>query len=777
MRANTLLATASAVLLTTALALERPRIYFPRRTNPGLLNSAPSLVDDIVDDIDGGFVTTIIISSTILVPPSGATTKPLPHIDALGLSSSPSSTATTSDSSTDLLSSQNAPVPQDSTHMSPGGGLVDQTTSLLGGTLTSHDPTSPTYAAATSSASSADSTAALTTDDDGLGGFLTSLLALGPEPTATAPTSSSPPDGDGVKGLLTSLLDVDSQPMTSSAGSPNAAITSSAAAPYSSTTSDADDDLFSLGGMLTNILGTATTSSAIPTTPYSATVSTSPDGDFLSDILSDVLGAPTPTSNSNTHGTSPTTTTSVHDIDDILTSLLGSPTATGAPPLSLNSTVANPTKVPVVYVTTSAPFGGSVSLTATGTAPTFAPPVSANHTVVFSSSFVSTSLPSSKVTPTSTPTSTDPLEPTSLQPTEQITSLRATATITDSQLWLPTSLIIEQTSPTLVPTQVLAPTTAQTLPSNLPQFLTPSTGGQSDQPPDTTLIQIAFKYAFNYEFLCENPFAAVQIFTYLPLALSQGEDMPLGRITIKSLVPSSAFNGLDYIMTKALVYFPTEGVPILRQDIRLPNAPLYSNPNDLIRNLTSTIDSSIDILTGEPWGYGPDESASSTPSSDSGNGTGGGVGSEDNNDDATPQDRARTVGFVVGGIAFAGVYGAGMFVVARRYKRKKQSHQRASSVGGGAGISSYRDSPVRFSTPEMAPSPDMTQGSGMRSAPISRDFSSYSGVQAGVVVASPVGGGRDSHGSGRTGLSMANGSMRSAWISAPVAAENSLGWS
>ena len=67
----------------------------------------------------------------------------------------------------------------------------------------------------------------------------------------------------------------------------------------------------------------------------------------------------------------------------------------------------------------------------------------------------------------------------------------------------------------------------------------------------------------------------------------------------------------------------------------------------------------------------------------------------------------------------------------------------------------------------------------MGGALLSRDFTGYGAVTGAAVAGGAVAsgaGGRDSHGSGRTGRSAANNSSRTAYISAPVAAENSLGW-
>ncbi|RDA88719.1 hypothetical protein CP532_4071 [Ophiocordyceps camponoti-leonardi (nom. inval.)] len=111
-------------------------------------------------------------------------------------------------------------------------------------------------------------------------------------------------------------------------------------------------------------------------------------------------------------------------------------------------------------------------------------------------------------------------------------------------------------------------------------------------------------------------------------------------------------------------------------------------------------------------------------------------------------EKLKTMGMSMGIVSAGVVYGAVMFIIARRYKRKKQTHRRSSSVSN-----SQNSSEMRYTG---GASPALMGG-----ALPSRDYFSYRPE------------GRDSHGSGRSGM---GNSGRTANISAPVAAENSLGW-
>ncbi|PFH58716.1 hypothetical protein XA68_13314 [Ophiocordyceps unilateralis] len=129
-------------------------------------------------------------------------------------------------------------------------------------------------------------------------------------------------------------------------------------------------------------------------------------------------------------------------------------------------------------------------------------------------------------------------------------------------------------------------------------------------------------------------------------------------------------------------------------------------------------------------------------------GSNGDVQNAPNPGNQTEKEKLTTMGVAFGVVGAGFMYGAAMFIIARRYKRKRQTHRRSSSVSNSQDSSEMQQAG--------GASPPLMGG-----ALPSRDYFSY-GAE-----------GRDSRGSGRSG--MAN-SGRTANISAPVAAENSLGW-
>jgi hypothetical protein len=310
-------------------------------------------------------------------------------------------------------------------------------------------------------------------------------------------------------------------------------------------------------------------------------------------------------------------------------------------------------------------------------------------------------------------------------------------------------MIVEQSSPASTPTEVLAPTTTAVLPSNLPKVISPNDPGKVEQPEDSTQLQIGFLYTLNYDFISKNTKAAAQVFALLPQALAYAGGFDASKIKMKKLVPMNTLNTMGYFTTLAMFYYPTSMVETLRIDMKVPNSALYNNPDLLIYNLTAQINSAIDIIPGpdtdDPNATGGGSSATSTAQ------PGGDIVNPPSSDQQSPIQKGTTVGITLGAFSVAVAYGAAMFIVARRYKRKRQAHQRTSSVTHGT----HGSSSMQYTG---TGSPAMMGG-----ALLSRDFSSYGGVA----------GGRDSHGSGRSG---AGNSARTAYISAPVAAENSLGW-
>jgi hypothetical protein len=477
----------------------------------------------------------------------------------------------------------------------------------------------------------------------------------------------------------------------------------------------------------------------------------------------------------------------------------GEPQTTGAPePTDVNT--EDPTEAPTVAPTATGdaseePTGNATEPatkpidTATGSAPTELPatqtdaetngtateePTSPATGVETESAPVATDgAETSAAVPTVTdeqpslqPTSQPPVEtetqpqtqpepaPTTLVPTaaDPITSIRPTATLTNTNNWLPTTIMFEPTSVPAAPTQATETSTSTGLPANIPRVILPNDPNKPI-PEGSRAIQIGFLFPFNYKFLARNTVAAAQLFKYLPKGLADAGGFSKDRILIEKIVPMDTQSQWGYITALAKIHYPENMLDSLQADLMTPNSLLYNNDLEIVRNLTSVINNKIDIFGNTDNGASSD----SGDSDDSGSGGNDGFGNSGEGD-KTAKQKATTAGIAVGAVGLSVMYGAAMFLVARRYKRKKQlGHRRASSIG-----SSQRSSEMQYNGNG---SPALMGG-----ALMSRDFSSY-GAQGEHAPVRP--GGRDSHGSGRSGM---GNSARTAFISAPVAAENSLGW-
>jgi len=206
---------------------------------------------------------------------------------------------------------------------------------------------------------------------------------------------------------------------------------------------------------------------------------------------------------------------------------------------------------------------------------------------------------------------------------------------------------------------------------------------------------------------------------------------------MSTLKPYDTTRSLGFITTLALFYMPTDKYPQLLPQMNNPPDLLWNNKNSTINALTSLINTAIPLLAGPlPVDGSPTQSGSPSSTATGGYGDDGPMGKGES------QPVNATSAYIATGAIFgAFAYGAAMFFVARRYRNKRMSHQRASSVPSA----SHRNSASPMGPAWMSGA----RGPG-RSTP----------------------GGRDSRGSGSS-----NGrSVRTAQISAPVMAENSLGW-
>ena len=277
------------------------------------------------------------------------------------------------------------------------------------------------------------------------------------------------------------------------------------------------------------------------------------------------------------------------------------------------------------------------------------------------------------------------------------------------------------------------------LPTGVPLVLYPTTG-PAKQPENTVLIQIGFLYPLNYDFVWRHQESRDQIFHYLPQGISYGLGIDLSNVTMQTLRAWDTTQDLHYVTTLALAWIPSGLVDTLSLALHTPSDKFYNNPDASVKTLCSMINNAIPVRADDSTGSGTStDSPSALPSNRGGAPVGGDIGS-------SPPVKASSVGIGVGVVCGAAAYGAAMFFVARRYKKRRQSHMR---------------SPSMYSSPVMSHAgPDPAAGAAL-----------MSGAMGGERSVSPYYDRAESRGSGRSG-----GSSGRQQISAPVMAENSLGW-
>lgn len=237
----------------------------------------------------------------------------------------------------------------------------------------------------------------------------------------------------------------------------------------------------------------------------------------------------------------------------------------------------------------------------------------------------------------------------------------------------------------------------------MPQVIAPS-GGTPSVPEDSTLVQIGFSYALNYQFVVDNPLSAAQIFQYLPEGLGYGLSVNLSDITVSSLQPYESSTA-GYIVTVAMAYIPSETYSTLDAYIHTPSSILFNPPDASVAALMNLIDPSIPLIpgqttsatgsTGGGTGSGTGSSGSGGSGS-SGSGSGGsgsgGSGSGTSPDSgsidsgtstSTPTASSKTAGIAVGVVAGACAYAGAMFLLAKRHQKKKKEGLRLSGSDNG----------------------------------------------------------------------------------------------
>lgn len=250
--------------------------------------------------------------------------------------------------------------------------------------------------------------------------------------------------------------------------------------------------------------------------------------------------------------------------------------------------------------------------------------------------------------------------------------------------------------------------------------------------------QVCFKWPLNYPFVSAND-GGKQIFHYLPQAIADGLGIPIGEVKNMGLKPldTTAYQG--FITTLALFTIPSDLQDTLAVMLRNPAAKFWHNTDSTVNDLTSQINTACPLPAAGGESNAPNEAANPAATPGGGAGDGGAIGG-----DIGASRKVNSTSAIVASSAIVGAfaYGAAMFFVARRYRNKRIAHQRASSVP---------------STSRMT----------------------YGSIPGGAAAwMHGARNGRMTPGSrGSRGSSSSQGrSVRTAQISAPVMAENSLGW-
>lgn len=739
---------AAASLVGAAEAQERPKIYFPRQLKRQYSN--------------------ITITSNA---PSQAT------------ASDTTSESTKRDTLSDLFASLSADMPTSTDESIFLGPTADQstpqsgtTTVVVESTVVVPPSTTPTSAGSVTDPSPASSQFDSSTDTSAALGSTGGIPATVVPPTSSA-ASASPSETASSTGTSGDATSVETSLVpTNSSGiliAPTGIVSSSSASPSPT----ASGDLSPLGSALSSVVSQVT-SAILPSTngtdAATATKSEQP------------AGTASPTASSTPTGSAGVSQSYTEGSSTVPGSSTG-PWTTSPPTVTAQSTMASPSNATDSDSSTLTSSGYDVTTTPASTNTGFAyttSPDGGNTTATETFQSGSTSMTTPLVTtdsdvtapPTTVPTLTPTVVP--IQPnitstgnttiaeqtksstptsmaviatTSGVTSIEATATLsgTETSNWLPTTMVVAA-PPSKTATDSAAPTaTASGLPATLPKAITPNSDNTTI-PDGTTIIGITFLYPLNYDFVANNGLASAQIFNYLPVAVRATGDFDAAKVQMVNLGPLvSTESTLGYIATVAKMTYPTSLIDQLQLQVKTPNSPLYNNPEGIVRNLTAEINPAIDILTFALDGAGSTVSGDGSTSGSDGAGANALNGNGSGEATSKPGQQGTTAGIALGVISVAGAYGAAMFVVARRYKRKKQAHRRASSLTDASDMRSAAGSP-HF----------------MGGALLSRDFSSYGGVA----------GGRNSHGTQGSGRSGANNSARTAIISGPMAAENSLGW-
>jgi hypothetical protein len=265
-------------------------------------------------------------------------------------------------------------------------------------------------------------------------------------------------------------------------------------------------------------------------------------------------------------------------------------------------------------------------------------------------------------------------------------------------------------------------------------------------PANSWIGQIGFNRSLNYPWVVSND-AGNQIFLYLRMAIADALQLDMKDVINYGLKPAETFETKGFIQTLAVFVIP--GSPLnfndtLANQMIQPASPFYHNKNQTVNVLTSLVDSSTfsEYGSGKLGGSGnnvnnPGASATDGPAQ------GGAMGGDMA---ASHPVNGTAAGVAAGAVIGALAYGAAMFFVARRYREKRLAHKRSNSIANSS----------RYTYGSVGGLGGNAWMSGARNGRLTPGMPGSRGSQ---------------------GSDSSNGrSVRTQQISAPVMAENSLGW-
>ncbi|KAJ5146602.1 uncharacterized protein N7515_001166 [Penicillium bovifimosum] len=263
--------------------------------------------------------------------------------------------------------------------------------------------------------------------------------------------------------------------------------------------------------------------------------------------------------------------------------------------------------------------------------------------------------------------------------TETFQSILATASNSDDTAWMPSTLLFSPDIPAIESsTSVLTEKPQQT---PLPGSITLS-DVVTKAPSNSILLQLGFDSQLPWPFVATTPLSSSQIFNYTPQAIENALPTHSAKniAVMFALQPYYNWQTAGYNATLAIFYFPLDNVNTLRGLKVNPTSALYSQSNKNIQSLMAMVDPTIPLEFSGNYPIGGSNS----------NAGGGGTGSGRNGSPASGniysdgsasnfKINAGSIGVVIGAVAGAGAYGAGMFWLARHYRKRKRFHQRSGS--------------------------------------------------------------------------------------------------